>query len=153
LNVREEANRKFILVELEDYAEKVTAGRIRHVVKEINGREGVIGRNGDFSFTFCSLGEALDLERFFQGDGAPSYEQVGRYVAYTATGQAVLDAPKEPRSNWFVAEVGAYRVHLIYKPDLAFMRSNDAALSMPIRRLGLHPSRLADFVGERLRMR
>jgi adenine-specific DNA-methyltransferase len=84
------------------------------------------------SFTYCELGEPLDLDRFFDGKGAPSYEQVGRYVVYTATGQSVSDVPKEPRKDWFVGEAGGYRIHLIYKPDLAFMRGNGAALSLPL---------------------
>ncbi|MFZ5693130.1 MAG: DNA methyltransferase [Pseudomonadota bacterium] len=84
------------------------------------------------SFTYCELGDSLDLDKFFDGKGAPSYEQVARYVVYTATGQSVTDVPKEPRKDWFVAEAGGYRIHLIYKPDLAFMRGNQAALSMPL---------------------
>jgi adenine-specific DNA-methyltransferase len=31
-----------------------------------------------------------------------------------------------------VAEAGGYRIHLIYQPDLVFMRGNDAALSLPL---------------------
>jgi len=88
------------------------------------------GRGG--SFTFCTLGDALDLERFFDGKGAPPYAQVARYVIYTATGQSVGDLPEEPRKDWFAADVGGYRIHLIYRPDLAFMRGNDAALSMDV---------------------
>ena len=84
------------------------------------------------SFTFCSLGDSLDLDKFFDGKGAPTYEQVARYVIYTATGQSAPDVPKEPRKDWFVAEAGGYRIHLIYKPDLAFMRGNDAALTLPL---------------------
>jgi adenine-specific DNA-methyltransferase len=78
------------------------------------------------------LGEPLDLERFFDGKSAPTYEQVARYVVYTATGQSVENTPNEPRQDWFVAEAGGYRIHLLYKPDLDFMRRNDAALSTPL---------------------
>jgi adenine-specific DNA-methyltransferase len=71
------------------------------------------------------------LERFFEGKGAPEWEQVARYVVYTATGQTLASIPKKPDKSWFVGEAGGYRIHLIYKPELAFMRSNKAALDMP----------------------
>ena len=83
------------------------------------------------SFTYCALGDPIDLERFFEGEGAPEWEQVARYVAYTATGQTLANAPKKPGKDWFAGEAGGYRIHLIYKPDLEFMRSNKAALDMP----------------------
>ena len=89
-------------------------------------KRGLVG-----SFSFCTLGEPINLERFFEGEGAPEWEQVARYVAYTATGQTLADAPKKPGKDWFVGEAGGYRVHLIYKPDLEFMRSNKAAFDMP----------------------
>lgn len=57
---------------------------------------------------------------------------MARYVVYTATGQTISDLPKEPRKDWFIGEAGGYRIHLIYKPDLKFMRGNDAALSLPL---------------------
>jgi adenine-specific DNA-methyltransferase len=71
-------------------------------------------------------------DRFFDGKSAPSYEQVARYVVYTATGRSVAEVPREPREDWFVAAAGGYHIHLIYKADIAFMRSNDASLSLPL---------------------
>jgi adenine-specific DNA-methyltransferase len=133
LNVREKVNRKFILVETEDYVNKLTFERMRNVIKGMStSKDELLKRGLGGSFTYCELGEALDLERFFDGKGAPRYDQVARYVAYTATGQSISGVPTEPRKDWFVAEAGGYHIHLIYKPDLDFMRSNDAALSLPL---------------------
>jgi adenine-specific DNA-methyltransferase len=133
LNAREKANRKFILVETEDYVNKLTIERMRNVIKGMStSKDELLKRGLGGSFTYCELGEALDLERFFDGKGAPRYDQVARYVAYTATGQSISGVPTEPRKDWFVAEAGGYHIHLIYKPDLDFMRSNDAALSLPL---------------------
>ena len=81
---------------------------------------------------FANSASSLDLDRFFEGKGAPRYDQVARYVIYTATGHSLPDVPSEPRKDWFVGEAGGYRIHLIYKPDLTFMRGNDAALSQPL---------------------
>lgn len=133
LNRRDGGNRKFILVEAEDYADKLTAERVRRVAggvptaKDKNLKNGLGG-----TFTYCALGEPLDLDRFFDGKGAPTYEQVARYVTYTATGHSVSEVPVEARKDWFVAEVGEFRIHLIYRSDLHFMRGNGAALSMEV---------------------
>ena len=47
------------------------------------------------------LGEPIDLEKFFEGKAAPAYEQVARYVVYTATGASVAEVPHEPKADWF----------------------------------------------------
>ena len=121
------------MVETENYADSITAERLRRVIKGVPKLKDELLKEGlGSSYTYCELGEALNLERFFDGKGAPTYEQVARYVIYTATGQSVPRVPNEPRKDWFVGEAGGYRVHLIYKPDLKFMRGNDAALSLPL---------------------
>jgi adenine-specific DNA-methyltransferase len=132
-NKADGGNRSFILVEVEDYAQKTTAERVRRAIEGVRKAKDEELRQGlGGSFTYCELGEALDLERFFDGKGAPRYEQVARYVVYTATGQSISGVPTEPRKDWFAADAGGYRIHLIYKPDLDFMRGNDAALSLPL---------------------
>ena len=133
LNKQDGGSRKFIMVEAENYADSLTAERVRRVAKGVpNAKDEALKKGLGGSFTYCELGEPIDLERFFDGKGAPSYEQVARYVVYTATGQSVPEVPKEPRKDWFVAEAGGYRIHLLYRPDLAFMRGNDAALSIEL---------------------
>jgi adenine-specific DNA-methyltransferase len=108
----------------------LTAERVRRVIRGVpNAKDEALKKGLGGSFTYCELGEPLDLKKFFEGKGTPSYEQVARYVIFTATGSSVPDVPKEPRDDWFAGEVGGMRVHLIYRPDLAFMRGNDAALS------------------------
>jgi adenine-specific DNA-methyltransferase len=132
-NQKDNGVRKFILVEEEEYADTLTAERVRRVIKGVpSAKDETLKKGLGGSFTYCELGDSLDLDKFFGGKGAPSYEQVARYVVYTATGHSVPEVPTEPRKDWFVAEAGGYRIHLIYKPDIAFMRRNDAALSMPL---------------------
>jgi adenine-specific DNA-methyltransferase len=146
-NARDGGTRKFILVQLPEEISKdspalamgfreiidITIERTKRVVSGVSKAKDEVTKKGlGGSFTFCELGEPLDLERFFSGKGAPTYEQVARYVVYTATGQSVSNLPNEPRKDWFVSEAGGYRIHLLYKPDLAFMRGNDAALSLPL---------------------
>jgi adenine-specific DNA-methyltransferase len=54
LNKADSGNRKFILVEMEDYAETITAERVKRV---INGYGNVEGTGGDFNY--YELGEPL----------------------------------------------------------------------------------------------
>lgn len=147
LNDKDGGTRRFILIQLPEQIEKgtpayetgfrdvadITTERIRRVVKGVpKAKDETLKRGLGGSFAYCELGEPIDLDRFFVGKGAPRYEQLARYVVYTATGQSVSKVTDEPRKDWFIAEAGGYRIHLIYKPDLAFMRGNDAALSLPL---------------------
>lgn len=129
LNKADGGKRKFILVETEDYADTLTAERVRRVIKGVPSAKDVGLKEGlGGSFTYCELGEPMDLERFFAGEGgAPAWEQVARYVAYTATGET-LDA-KEGEDG-FAGHAGPYRVHLLYRPDPKWMRLNEAMLDL-----------------------
>jgi adenine-specific DNA-methyltransferase len=130
MNTTDGGNRRFILVETEDYADTLTAERVRRVIKGVVAAKDEALRNGlGGSFTYCDLGDEMDLERFFAGDGsAPAWNRLAEYVAYTATG-ATLTAGEEG-ADGYAGEAGGFRLHLIYKPDQAWMRSNDAMLDM-----------------------
>jgi adenine-specific DNA-methyltransferase len=149
LNQRDGGSRKFILIQLPENIKKgtpaFTAGyrqvvdltreRIRRALtgynykrkkKKVDVIEEVAHLPG--SFTYCELGEPMDMERFFAEDGeAPAFDQVARYVAYTATGETL--APAEGPDG-FAGHAGNYRLHLLYRPDAAWMRSNDAMLDL-----------------------
>ena len=129
LNKSDDGARKFILIEAEDYADSLTAERVRLAAKGVpeSKDEGVRSGLGG-SFTYCDLGEPMDMARFFDGATPPAFEQVARYVAYTATG-ATLDVVTDGADH-FVGEAGGYRLHLIYRADAGFMRSDAAMLDM-----------------------
>lgn len=131
LNKADGGNRRFILIETEDYADTLTAERVRRVIKGVPAAKDPALKAGlGGGFTYCDLGEPMDLERFFGGEGkAPSFEQVADYVAYTATGKT-LD--KAEGADGFVGHAGGYRLHLIYQPDTAWMRGEDAKLDLTI---------------------
>lgn len=135
---------KFILVEMEDYADSLTAERVRRVIKGVPGaRDEALKKGLGGSFTYCELGEPIDLGRFFGGEGTPAFAQVARYIVYTATGQSIEAVPMQPDDLWFVGEAGGYRIHLIYRPDLAWMKSDDAALTEALA------DRIADAAGNK----
>lgn len=131
LNTSDGGNRRFILVETEDYADTLTAERMRRVIKGVPGANDEALRDGlGGSFTYCDLGDEMNLERFFAGDGnAPAWDRLAEYVAYTATGATLTASEEGP--DGYAGEAAGFRLHLIYRPDQAWMRSNNAMLDMP----------------------
>lgn len=185
-NEKDNGNRRFILIECEDYADTLTAERVRRVIKgypfsgtqreelyskkitwsnfskstqkilrevehieQTKGAEfdkvkkelkdGVLTVTGERkieekapglggSFTYCTLGEPIEIESLLTGKGLPSFEALARYVFYTATGQS-LDKVAKPAADGFVGETELFRIHLFYQPDAVWLRSNDSALN------------------------
>jgi len=61
MNKADNGNRKFILIEMEDYAETITAERVKRVIDGYGeGKNAIDGTGGDF--TFYDLGEPLLIE-------------------------------------------------------------------------------------------
>ena len=126
LNAEDKGDRRFILVECEDYAHEITAERIRRVIKGVpKARDEKLRKGLGGRFAYCKLGDAID-EKTMLANGLPDYESLAEYLAYTATGQRAGKIRKG--ADWFFGEVGGYRMHLIYKPDPDFLRSDAAAL-------------------------
>lgn len=79
LNKQDGGNRKFILVEMENYAENITAERVKRV---INGYADVEGTGG--SFTFYTLGETvLDADQNLNPKLA--LPKIHQYIWYAET--------------------------------------------------------------------
>ena len=85
-----EGNRKFILIELMDYAERKTAERVKNVIAGYEkGRTKVDGTGGNFSF--YELGETLlDGENL---NDAVGIDKIREYVYFTET-KCSLDTAK-----------------------------------------------------------
>lgn len=79
LNKRDGGKRKFILVEMNDYAETITAERVRRV---IDGYADVEGTGGIFSF--YDLGAPLLLENRYINEAFPA-EKIREYVWFMET--------------------------------------------------------------------
>lgn len=128
LNKADGGNRKFILVECEEYADTVTAERVRRVIKGVSGaKDDSLKTALGGSFTFCELGKEINIENLLKGGELPDYDELARYAFFTSTGQT-LDKVKQG-ADYFVGETEQYRVHVIYKPDSAFLRSGESALN------------------------
>lgn len=191
-NKRDSGNRKFILVEMEDYADSLTAERMRRVIngyafegiqregllrekltwskfqkpdellkkvqsfdvidsprfdrikKEIKDGELIVtgekmvaaqteGLGG--SFTYCELGEPIELDKLLTGETLPSFEALGAVLFHMATNQAfdasALDLPAlGVEGLGYLGDAPGFHVWLLYQPDMDFLKSPKAALTM-----------------------
>lgn len=185
-NNKDDGNRKFILVECEDYADTLTAERIRRVIKgyPFKGnqkeellskkitwsvfekkhsqllekiaaleakhsssfdkikkelKDGILTVTGERkveefapgiggSFTYCNLGEPIQIESLLTGEGMPAFDALARYVFYTATGQS-LETVAKASTDGLIGETDLFRIHLFYRPESEWLRSNEAALN------------------------
>jgi len=185
-NKRDGGNRRFILVEMEDYADKLTAERVRRV---INGyafkgtqrtellrdkitwtklknadklTEAVVAienlhgheydaikktvKNGELivtgeknvedkteglggSFTYCTLGDPVELDKILSGETLPSFDGLGSVLFHMATAHA-FDPATMREDDFYLGTVEGQHLWLIYKPDLDWLKSPEAALTL-----------------------
>ena len=213
-NAKDGGSRRFILVEGEDYADRLTAERVRRAIKgyawvgtqretlleekitftqfkkadawlekieAIRREHGLAETPGDLAdqgsakkprrfgkievklddgvlrvegvrqisdrapglggeFTYCTLGAAVELEKLLSGESLPAFDALGAWLFYTATG-GVLPAVAADAPLWYLGEAADRHVWLIYRPELTFLKSPEAALTLSVadafRRWGL----------------
>jgi adenine-specific DNA-methyltransferase len=124
------SERKFILVECEPYADTTTAERVRRVINGVpNSKDKELKAGTGGSFTYCTLGEPIDIDKILTGENLPDYQSIGSWLFHTATGEA-LTVKNIKEKEYFLGESNAYCVWLIYKPSLEFLKSRDAALTL-----------------------
>lgn len=186
-NRRDGGSRKFILVEMEDYADRLTAERVRRVMqgyefkgtqktellreklswrtianaselvvrveevekslfasefdkikKEIKDGELIVtgeksvqeraeGLGG--SFTYCTLGDPIELDKVLSGESLPPYASLGAALYHMATNRP-LDPSQMREDDSYLGSVEGQHVWLIYKPDLDWLKSPEAALTL-----------------------
>lgn len=187
-NAKDGGSRKFILVECEEYADKLTAERVRRVikgyefegtqkeellrekityttlkkaddlVKRVEAFENLDGyrfdkisktvKSGELivagekkitdrieglggGFTFYTLGEPIDIDKLLTGENLPDYASIGAWLFHTATGEP-LDLSGIDEGRWYLGESTGFHLWLIYKTDLNFLKSSDAALTLSL---------------------
>ena len=82
-------------------------------------------------FTYCTLGEPVALEKLLSGERLPTFDALGAWLFYTATGGS-LPAAKKNAAPWYLGEAKDRHVWLVYKPDLTFLKSPAAALTLTL---------------------
>lgn len=185
-NKRDGGNRRFILVEMEDYADRLTAERVRRVIngydfqgtqrsellreslswraltkaadlvhkvdaienlhgheydrikKEVKdgelivtGEKTVHERAEGFggAFTYCTLGEPVELDKVLSGETLPPYAGLGAALFHMATNRA-LDPAAVREDDFYLGATEGQHVWLIYKPDLEWLKMPEAALTL-----------------------
>lgn len=185
-NRRDGGNRRFILVEMEDYADRLTAERVRRVIngydfqgtqrsellreslswraltkaadlvhkvdaienlhgheydrikKEVKDGELIVtgektvgeraeGLGG--TFTYCTLGEPVELDKVLSGETLPPYAGLGAALFHMATNRA-LDPAAVREDDFYLGATEGQHVWLIYKPDLDWLKTPEAALTL-----------------------
>lgn len=110
LNKKDGGNRKFILVEMEDYAETITAERVKRVINGYGeGDKAVEGTGGGFDY--FSLGKTI-----FNADGNLN-EDVGvkkirEYIWYSETGTSL----PSHSNDYFLGSHNATDYYFYYEP-------------------------------------
>ena len=127
LNKEDGGNRRFILVECEDYADTITAERVRRVIKGVPSAKDELLRNGlGGTFSYFKLGKPMRKESMLTRGKLPSYERLAGYIFFTATGEE-FDASKMRPERHFIGRSRNYDVFLIYTDD--FEQLKDMALT------------------------
>lgn len=189
-NKRDGGNRRFILVEMEDYADRLTAERVRRVINgydfqgtqktellreklswskidkadklrdQVAAIENLHGHEFDKiakavkddhlvvtgekkvadraeglggSFTYCTLGDPIELDAILTGESLPDWEALGRILFHMATSQP-LDAGAMDEGRFYLGAYVGTHVWLVYKPDLDWLKSPEAALNLSFAR-------------------
>lgn len=92
MNRADGGNRKFICIEMMDYADTITAERVKRVINGYGeGKKAVDGTGG--SFSYYELGEPLLVDDKL--NNAVSTEKIREYIYYMETKQALPEAAAE----------------------------------------------------------
>ena len=132
LNKEDGGNRKFILIECEDYADTTTAERVRRVINGVpNATDEALREGLGGSFTYCTLGEPIEVEAMLTGEKLPTYTALATNLLFTSAGLSVEEVRLEQKNDdglFYSNDKNDY--YLIYKPDLEYLRSNEAILNL-----------------------
>jgi adenine-specific DNA-methyltransferase len=110
INKEDNGNRKFICIEMEDYANDITAERVKRVIKGYGTMESTGG-----SFDFYSLGQPMFLE-----DGnlneIVGVEKIRQYIYYSET-KASLAKTKHKDNKYFLGKYNDTGIYFNYEQD------------------------------------
>lgn len=110
LNKQDGGNRKFILIEMEDYAETITAERVKRVITGYADKEGTGG-----SFDYFELGQPLFTENGDLNEEV-GCEKIRNYVYYTET-KTPLKPTDHKDNKYFLNRFNDTAYYFYYEPD------------------------------------
>ena len=114
LNKKDKGNRKFILVEMEEYAENITAERVRRVMKGYGeGKNAVVGTGG--AFDYYELGERMFDEDQNLNERIGE-EKIREYIYYTET-KRHLDRERTEAAKYLLDTYNATGYYFYYEKE------------------------------------
>ena len=136
LNKEDGGDRRFILVECEDYADSITAERVRRVISGVPGARDASLREGlGGSFAYCELGDPIDEEGMLTAESLPSRSALAAYLLHVSSGlsaeSAELPAERE-NAPFYRSETTSY--YLLYRPDREWLQGGEGMLSESVAR-------------------
>lgn len=127
MNKADGGHRKFILVEMGDYADTITAERVKRVIHGYGeGKNAVEGTGG--SFSYYELGEPLLLPSGNLNEKVGS-EKIRDYIWYTETKKPL---PDHKNSNpYFLGENNSTAYYFFYEPQKICVLNYDFVATIP----------------------
>ncbi len=111
LNKQDGGNRKFILIEMEEYANTITAERVKRVIKGYGeGSKAIEGTGGDF--TYYELGESLFLDNGFLNEEV-SLDKILEYVWYSEAKTPFV----KPKEDYLLGAKNDTAYYFFYQKD------------------------------------
>ena len=127
MNKADGGHRKFILVEMGDYADTITAERVKRVIHGYGeGKNAVEGTGGNFSY--YELGEPLLLPSGNLNEKVGT-EKIRDYIWYTETKKPL---PDHKNSNpYFLGENNSTAYYFFYEPQKVCVLNYDFVATIP----------------------
>ena len=123
LNKEDGGDRKFILIECEDYADTITAERVRRIIKGVpNAKDENLQKGLGGSFTYCTLGNPIDTDKMLTGESLPEFESLASFLLHKAHGISTEKSLKSKKDGLFYS-TDTIDYYLLYKPDVKYLRS------------------------------
>jgi len=114
LNKQDGGNRKFILIEMEDYAETITAERVKRVIKGYGeGKNAVEGTGGNFDFYELGLPIFKDDKNLNEEVGE---QKIREYIYYTETKQH-LTRIQQPETKYLLDTYNETGYYFYYEKE------------------------------------
>ena len=115
LNKQDGGNRKFILIEMEDYANTITAERVKRVIKGYGeDKKAIEGTGGDFNY--YELGEPLFLEEDILNESV-GIENILKYIWYSETRTPFTTIPDLAEANYRIGSKDQTDYYFYYLID------------------------------------
>jgi len=110
-NAEDGGDRRFVLVEMEDYASSLTAERVRRVIR---GEDGQPTLGPEAGFDFYALGEELFTKYGDEVNPEVGRELLSRFVLFLETGVAAPSV--SVNGTGYVGRGGGKDVYVFYEP-------------------------------------